>query len=140
MEECLFCKWKNEKEKIILENELAFARYDEFAVSKGHILIMTKRHTKDFFSTTKEEKDAIFELLNKVKEFIDEKYNPDGYNIGMNCGVPAGQSVMHVHVHLIPRYNGDVENPRGGIREYTILKLYDILIEIKILIFSRLGG
>lgn len=116
MEECLFCKWKNEKEKIILENELAFARYDEFAVSKGHILIMTKRHTKDFFSTTQEEKNAIFELLDKAKEIIDEKYNPDGYNIGMNCGVPAGQSVMHVHVHLIPRYDGDVENPRGGIR------------------------
>ncbi len=116
MEECLFCRWKNEKEKIILENELAFARYDEFAVSKGHILIMTKRHTKDFFSTTQEEKNAIFELLDKAKEIIDEKYNPDGYNIGMNCGVSAGQSVMHIHVHLIPRYNGDVENPRGGIR------------------------
>ena len=114
--ECLFCRWKNEKEKIILENELAFARYDEFEVSKGHMLFMTKRHTKDFFSTTQEEKNAIFELMNKGKEIIDEKYNPNGYNIGMNCGVSAGQSVMHVHVHLIPRYNGDVENPRGGIR------------------------
>lgn len=114
--ECLFCRWKNEKEKIILENELAFARYDEFAVSKGHMLFMTKRHTKDFFSTTQEEKNAIFELMNKGKEIIDEKYNPNGYNIVMNCGVSAGQSVMHVHVHLIPRYNGDVENPRGGVR------------------------
>ena len=86
MEECLFCKWKDEKEKIILENEYAFARFDEFPVNKGHILFMTKRH------------------------------NPDGYNIGMNCGKAAGQSVMHIHVHLIPRYEGDVEDPRGGVR------------------------
>lgn len=116
MEECVFCKWKEEKEKIILENELAFARYDEFAVSNGHMLFMTKRHVKDFFGTTNEEKKAIFDLVDKAKSIIDEKYNPSGYNIGMNCGVSAGQSVMHVHVHLIPRYDGDVENPRGGVR------------------------
>lgn len=116
MEECLFCKWKNEKDKIVLENELAFARYDEFAVSQGHILFLTKRHIKDFFEITKEERNAIFELLDKAKKIIDEKYHPSGYNIGMNCGVSAGQTIMHVHVHLIPRYDGDVENPRGGVR------------------------
>ena len=116
MEECLFCKWKNEKEKVIFENELAFARYDEFAVSPGHMLFITKRHCKDFFEATLEEKNAIFELIEIAKKMIDEKYNPDGYNIGMNCGIAAGQSVMHVHVHLIPRYKGDVENPRGGVR------------------------
>ena len=76
----------------------------------------TKRHVKDFFQTTLEEKNAIFELIDKAKEIIDKKYNPSGYNIGMNCGVSAGQSVMHIHVHLIPRYDGDVENPRGGVR------------------------
>ena len=116
MEECLFCKWKEEKDKIIIENELAFARYDEFAVSKGHMLFMTKRHIKDFFETTEEERIAIFELMDKAKKLLDEKYNPDGYNIGMNCGEMAGQSVMHIHVHLIPRYKGDVQDPRGGIR------------------------
>ena len=116
MKDCLFCKWKEEKEKIIFENELAFARYDEFAVSKGHILIMTKRHVKDFFETTLEEKQAIFELIDEAKVLIDKEYHPTGYNIGMNCGISAGQSVMHIHVHLIPRYDGDVENPRGGIR------------------------
>lgn len=116
MEDCLFCKWKNEKEKMLLENELAFARYDEFAVSKGHILFITKRHVKDFFETTFDERNAIFELIDKAKKIVDERYNPSGYNIGMNCGISAGQSVMHVHVHLIPRYDGDVENPRGGIR------------------------
>lgn len=115
-EECLFCKWKEEKEKIILENDLAFARFDGFPVNEGHILILTKRHIKDFFLTTQEEKNAIFELMDKAKKIIDKKYNPSGYNIGINCGISAGQTVMHVHVHLIPRYNGDVENPRGGIR------------------------
>ena len=116
LENCLFCEWKDEKEKIILENEYAFARFDEFPVSKGHILFMTKRHVKDFFETTAEEKNAIFELMDQAKAMLDEKYYPDGYNIGMNCGQAAGQSVMHVHVHLIPRYNGDIKNPRGGIR------------------------
>ena len=116
MEECLFCNWKNEKEKIILENDYVFARFDEFPVNKGHMLFMTKRHVKDFFETSLEEKNAIFELIEKAKEIIDKEYHPDGYNIGMNCGKAAGQSVMHIHVHLIPRYNGDVENPRGGIR------------------------
>ena len=77
---------------------------------------MTKRHINDFFETTIEEKNAIFELMNKAKEIIDKQYNPNGYNIGMNCGIAAGQTVMHMHVHLIPRYYGDVENPRGGIR------------------------
>lgn len=116
MEECLFCRWKEEKEKIILENEYAFARLDGYPVSKGHMLFMTKRHVRDFFETTSEERRAIFELVDKAKEMIDKKYNPTGYNIGMNCGSSAGQTVMHVHVHLIPRYDGDVENPRGGIR------------------------
>lgn len=116
MEDCLFCKWKNEKEKIILENEYAFARFDEFAVSKGHLLFMTKRHVKDFFETNLQERQAIFELVDKAKKLIDEEIHPTGYNIGMNCGQSAGQSVMHIHVHLIPRYDGDVENPREGIR------------------------
>lgn len=122
MEECLFCKWKQEKEKMILENEYAFARFDDFPVNKGHLLFMTKRHVKNFFETTLEEKNAIFELMDKAKEILDKKYNPSGYNIGMNCEISAGQTVMHIHVHLIPRYNGDVENPRGGIIDGAIPK------------------
>lgn len=116
MEDCLFCKFKEDKEKIVLENEFAFAMFDEFAVSKGHLLFMTKRHIKDFFETNLQERQAIFELIDKAKKLIDEKFHPTGYNIGMNCGKSAGQSVMHIHVHLIPRYDGDVENPRGGVR------------------------
>ena len=115
MENCKFCELFNEK-KFDLENELAFAFWDANPVSKGHIIIMTKRHVKDFFETTKEEKNAIFQLIDRAKSIIDEKYKPTGYNIGMNCGISAGQTVMHIHVHLIPRYDGDVENPRGGVR------------------------
>lgn len=115
MENCKMCKFYKEEE-IALENETAFALYDDNPVSKGHIIFMTKRHVKDFFETTKEERNDIFELIDKAKCNIDEKYKPTGYNIGMNCGASAGQKIMHVHVHLIPRYDGDVENPRGGVR------------------------
>ena len=79
-------------------------------VNKSRILAET------FFDITDEEQIAIIELLNKCKKYVDKKYNPDGYNVGLNCGETAGQSVMHIHMHLIPRYKGDVENPRGGVR------------------------
>lgn len=114
--DCFFCKRLQERDRIVLENELAFAVYDEFPVNRGHMLFMTKRHAENFFTITNAERTAIFELIDIAKPLIDETYHPDGYNIGMNCGEAAGQSVMHVHTHLIPRYNGDVENPRGGVR------------------------
>ena len=115
MSDCFFCKCLDEK-NYQLENEYAIARYDDFPVNKGHLEVITKRHIKDWWETTPEEKLAIFELLDKAKEIIESKYNPDGYNIGMNLGESAGQTVMHLHVHLIPRYVGDVANPRGGVR------------------------
>ena len=115
MNECFFCKViKNNEFEI--ENELAIARFDNFPVNKGHMLIIPKRHIKDWWETTEKEKNAIFQLVNESKKIIDQKYNPDGYNIGMNLGEAAGQSIMHLHVHLIPRYIGDVKNPRGGVR------------------------
>ena len=124
MENCFFCKLKDGKfdgsekqpSKFILENELALGRFDDFPVSKGHMLFVTKRHVPTIFDTTAEEKSAIFELIDQAKKMIDEQYQPDAYNVGINCGEDAGQTVMHVHVHLIPRYKGDVENPRGGVR------------------------
>lgn len=115
MENCKFCEIYSEK-KFDFENELAFAFWDANPVSKGHIIFMTKRHIENFFETTKEEKSDLFELIDKAKNIIDKKYKPTGYNIGINCGVSAGQTVMHVHVHLIPRYDGDVKNPKGGVR------------------------
>ena len=120
MEGCFFCKLMEGKaessNKYILENKLALGIFDDFPVSPGHMLFVTKRHVPTFFDTTKEEKMAIFELIERAKIMLDKKYNPDGYNIGMNCGPSAGQTVMHIHVHLIPRYKGDVEDPRGGVR------------------------
>ena len=112
MNDCFFCKCI-EKNDFKLENDYAIARFDDFPVNKGHLEVIPKRHVKDWWETTIEERIAIFDLLDKAKELIDERFNPDGYNIGMNLGDKAGQSIMHLHVHLIPRYNGDVANPRG---------------------------
>ena len=113
--DCFFCK-STESKDYTLENDLAIARFDDFPVNKGHLEIIPKRHVKDWWETTTEERLAIFSLLDEAKKLVDEKYHPDAYNIGMNLGEKAGQSVMHLHVHLIPRYDGDVPNPRGGVR------------------------
>ena len=115
MIDCFFCKTVNNND-FELENELAIARFDDFPVNNGHLEIIPKRHVSDWWNTTQGERIAIFNLLDEAKKMIDDKYKPDGYNIGMNLGEKAGQSVMHLHVHLIPRYNGDVKNPRGGVR------------------------
>ena len=115
MDNCFFCKSISKKD-FEIENELAIARFDDFPVNNGHLEVIPKRHVKDWWDTTKEERIAIFNLLDEAKKIIDIKYKPDRYNIGMNLGKEAGQSVMHLHVHLIPRYKGDVENPRGGVR------------------------
>lgn len=102
--------------KIIAQNNTFFAIYDEFPVSRGHALLIPKRHVESFFDITKEELDDLFELIKKVKEIVDKEFNPDGYNIGVNEGRAAGKTIDHLHIHLIPRYEGDVENPVGGVR------------------------
>ena len=115
MNDCFFCKSINDSD-FELENELAIARFDDFPVNKGHLEVIPKRHVKDWWDATNDERIAIFNLLDEAKKLVDAKYNPDGYNIGMNLGKMAGQNIMHLHVHLIPRYKGDVINPRGGVR------------------------
>ncbi|MFW5980343.1 MAG: HIT family protein [Bacillota bacterium] len=112
--DCPFCNITDDDK--IFENDLAYAIYDKYPVNKGHILIITKNHTKDYFSATEKERRAIFTLMEKCKKFLDEKYNPDAYNIGINCGREAGQTIMHFHLHLIPRYRGDIDDPTGGVR------------------------
>lgn len=112
LQNCIFCDMKD----YILENDLAYAIFDKFPVNKGHMLFIPKRHVKDFFDITKEEREAIFSLIDEGKKLLDEKYSPDGYNVGVNCGEVSGQTVMHVHVHLIPRYFGDTKCPKGGVR------------------------
>lgn len=111
---CIFCS--REELNIIAENELCFAIYDKYPVNLGHVLIIPKRHYKSFFDATIEEVAAIYELIHKCKEILDKKYKPTGYNIGININESAGQTIMHLHVHLIPRYDNDVEDPRGGVR------------------------
>lgn len=100
----------------LFAGEHFFAIYDRYPVSPGHLLIISKNDKQDFFSLDKTERIELNELIIEAKNLIQLKFSPDGYNIGMNCGVSAGQTVMHFHCHVIPRYQGDMENPRGGIR------------------------
>lgn len=111
---CLFCNI--DKNRIIKENETAVAIYDNFPVNKGHMLIIPKRHIDNYFETEDSDREGLWQLVDECKDFLDVEFNPDGYNVGINCGHAAGQTVMHLHIHLIPRYNGDIENPRGGVR------------------------
>ena len=90
--------------------------YDGYPVSPGHALIIPKRHVASYFDLTNHEREAMNVMLQYVKQKVDERYHPDGYNIGINVNEAAGQSVFHVHMHLIPRYKGDVPNPKGGVR------------------------
>ena len=113
--ECIFCNIN--KSEILFENELAIAFFDAMPVSKGHTLIIPKRHSENYFELAKEEIAAMFELSIKVKKYLDNLYHPDGFNVGFNVKEAGGQSVMHTHMHVIPRYKGDAPNPRGGIRK-----------------------
>jgi diadenosine tetraphosphate (Ap4A) HIT family hydrolase len=113
--ECIFCNVESERE-LIVESATAFAIYDKFPVNDGHALIIPKKHCADFFELTIKDQTACLFLLDKVKEIVSKQFKPDGFNVGINIGEKAGQTIPHVHIHLIPRYNGDVENPRGGIR------------------------
>ena len=112
---CPFCKAESERE-IIASSSLSVAFFDGFPVSPGHALIIPKRHVSSFFDLSQEERQDLLNLANSVKQIVEERYHPDGYNIGINVGEAAGQSIFHVHMHLIPRYKGDVPNPRGGVR------------------------
>jgi diadenosine tetraphosphate (Ap4A) HIT family hydrolase len=100
----------------VLANDHAYALFDEYPVSPGHLLVVPYRHVPDFFLTTWAERQAMLALIDRAKAFLDGKFSPNGYNIGVNIGETAGQTVMHAHVHLIPRYTGDTPNPRGGVR------------------------
>jgi diadenosine tetraphosphate (Ap4A) HIT family hydrolase len=103
-------------DQVLFEAEDAYVRYDNNALSRGHVLVVPRRHVADFFEMTAAEKASVIELLDKAKALIAAEHKPDGYNIGVNVGRAGGQSRMHVHVHLIPRYTGDVADPSGGIR------------------------
>lgn len=114
-DDCIFCCAERTKE-IIASSALSLAFYDGFPVSPGHALIIPRRHVASFFDLTEEERADIMALLDRVKALVDQRFHPDGYNIGVNVGEAAGQSIFHVHLHLIPRYVGDVPSPKGGVR------------------------
>jgi diadenosine tetraphosphate (Ap4A) HIT family hydrolase len=97
-------------------NALAFAIRDAYPVSQGHTLVIPRRHFSSFFETTTEERLALLALIDEAKAALDQEFAPAGYNIGINDGTAAGQTVMHLHIHIIPRFDGDQPDPRGGIR------------------------
>ena len=123
---CPFCNLDNAR--ILKANSHALAIFDAFPVSPGHTLILPKRHISSFFDATQEEQAAVFELLSAMRDLLADPstssvarqgslpLRPDGFNIGINDGEAAGQTVMHLHIHLIPRYAGDTQDPRVGVR------------------------
>lgn len=111
---CIFCNIDEESK--VLKNRDWFAIYDKFPVSKGHMLIIPYRHINSIQELYSSEAESLFEILNDAQLLLDTIYEPDGYNIGINLGKEAGQTIMHMHIHVIPRYKGDIENPEGGIR------------------------
>ena len=114
-EGCIFCVIN--PDELVEEKELCYARTDRYPVTEGHTLIIPKRHVASYFELYETEVNAIHQLLNKVKKKIMEEDSPvSGFNVGVNVGKDAGQSIFHVHVHLIPRRKGDMENPQGGVR------------------------
>ena len=118
MTSCIFCQIAQKKKNVefVAEFEHCFVIEDQYPVAPGHLLIIPYQHTENWFTAPAKTKLEIIEVLDRLKKLLDAKYRPDGYNIGMNCGPVAGQTVMHLHVHLIPRFVGDMEDPRGGVR------------------------
>lgn len=111
---CPFCYLN--KADFIAEEDLTVVIRDRYPVSSGHSLIILKKHVESFFQTTKEERLALLGAMEQGKSLLDREFKPDGYNIGINDGEAAGQTIQHLHIHLIPRYKGDSPDPRGGIR------------------------
>ena len=111
---CPFCN--PSRDENVLASSLCYARYDRYPASPGHLLLIPFRHIPTLFDATDAEQASLLALVREAKDFLDEQFHPDGYNVGVNVGTAAGQTVMHLHVHVIPRYAGDVDDPRGGVR------------------------
>ena len=113
--DCPFCN-PGPGAEIITESKLAFAIYDRYPVNKGHALIIPKRHCADYFDLSASEQSACWDMVATVRDILQNNIAPDGFNIGINIGQAAGQTIFHVHIHLIPRYTGDMADPEGGVR------------------------
>ena len=112
--DCPFCRF--DKHRIRLESEFAVAVHDGFPITEGHTLVIPTRHVVSLFELSEEEQTALWKFVAEVRAQLATDFRTDGFNIGLNDGISAGQTVMHAHVHVIPRRNGDVADPRGGVR------------------------
>ena len=113
MEHCPFCTPDRDP---VFTTDLCYAIFDRYPVSEGHMLVIPRRHAASYFQLSGEEKADIWNLVERVQKYLEDKFRPDGFNIGFNENVAAGQTIFHVHIHVIPRYEGDVDDPTGGIR------------------------
>jgi diadenosine tetraphosphate (Ap4A) HIT family hydrolase len=107
---------------VFAQHQLVIALWDGYPVSPGHALIIPRRHVPSLFDATEQEQSALLVMVNSARAIIDRSHRPDGYNIGLNVGAAAGQTVFHLHVHVIPRFVGDVDDPRGGVRHVNPAK------------------
>ena len=112
--DCPFCR--PDPSRVFHEDSLVIGLWDSFPVSEGHALIVPRRHVPTWFDASEEERHALIKGIDIAREEILRRHQPDGFNIGINDGAAAGQTVMHLHIHLIPRYKGDIPDPRGGVR------------------------
>lgn len=114
-EVCRFCLTKPSS-RTMIEGAHGFVAWDRHPASEGHFLVIPYRHFSEYFEISDDEREELWRLVAEGKKLVEGKYSPDGYNIGINVGKWAGQSIPHLHIHVIPRYKGDVDNPKGGVR------------------------
>jgi len=112
--DCIFCKISDSE--IVLRSKHSLAFYDKFPVNEGHLLIISRRHISNYFELLQKEKSDMWRLVDQASDLLKEKFSPTGFNIGINVNKSAGQTIHHVHIHLIPRFDNDVEDPTGGVR------------------------
>jgi diadenosine tetraphosphate (Ap4A) HIT family hydrolase len=116
--DCLFCRFDDKSRNTLMgQSSNFYARMDNYPAAKGHVEIVPKKHVVSFFDMQPSEVEEMYSLMAEIKEKLEEDYQPDGYTIAVNDGRAAGRTVDHLHVHLIPRYKGDVADPRGGVRQ-----------------------
>ena len=124
---CVFCSPNSDI--IVFSNDHAYLRFDDYPVTPGHMLIIPFRHIRSFFEISDDELTSLWELARLGKQYLDTTYHPEGYNIAVNDGVVAGQTVMHLHIHLIPRYPGDLTDPKAWVHE--VLQVSEKMLEVK---------
>jgi diadenosine tetraphosphate (Ap4A) HIT family hydrolase len=113
-EECPFCE--PDESRLWLENSIGVVLWDAFPVTEGHTLVVPKQHIGSIYELSADKQTALWQLVAEARRRLSEDLHPDGFNIGVNDGLTAGQTIMHAHIHVIPRYQGDVPDPRGGVR------------------------